>query len=132
MKDYITEFNFLFHQIYLCANANASDEDHHKLFYNFGNNARKFLEAFLFYKYPNAVDNDDKLTKFFYGNKQASSMADRINNELSHLEGLFERSMVPIDVVEMKKVASFVLKKIEEKDKEQFDALLKSIGVKTI
>ena len=129
LKDYITEFNFLFHQIYLCANANANDENHHKLFYNFGNNARKFLEAFLFYKYPNAVDKDDKLTKFFDGNKQASSMADRINNELSHLEGLFERSMVPIDVVEMKKVASFVLKKIEEKDKEQFEALLKSIGV---
>ena len=65
LKDYVTEFNFLFHQIYQCANANADDENQHGLFYNFGNNTRKFLEAFLFYKYPNSNDKDDKLTSFF-------------------------------------------------------------------
>ena len=50
LKDYVTEFNFLFHQIYLCSTANADDEIQHNLFYNFGNNTRKFLEAFLYYK----------------------------------------------------------------------------------
>ena len=53
LKDYVTEFNFLFHQIYLCANTSTDDETQHGLFYNFGNNTRKFLEAFLFSKYPN-------------------------------------------------------------------------------
>jgi wobble nucleotide-excising tRNase len=129
LKDYVTEFNFLFHQIYLCSVADAYDEAQHSLFYNFGNNTRKFLEAFLFYKYPNANDKDDKLTRFFGDNRQASSMTDRINNEFSHLEGLFERSMIPIDVPEMKKTATFILDKIREKDNEQYEALLISIGV---
>jgi len=129
LKDYVTEFNFLFHQIYICSTADADNESHHTLFYNFGNNTRKFLEAFLYYKYPNATDQIEKLTKFFGDNRQASTMTDRINNEFSHLEGLFERSMTPIDVPEMKKTASFILEKIKEKDNEQYEALLMSIGV---
>lgn len=132
LKDYVTEFNYLFHQIYICANANTDDDDQHVVYYNFANNARKFLEAFLFYKYPNAVEHDDKLSRFFGNNRQASSMTERINNEYSHLEGIFERSMIPVDVPEMKKVAAFVLEKIKEKDVDQYDALLKSIGVETI
>jgi wobble nucleotide-excising tRNase len=129
LKDYVTEFNYLFHQIYLCANTDPDDDLQHNLFYNFSNNTRKFLEAFLFYKYPNAIDKDDKLARFFGNNRQASSMTDRINNEFSHLEGLFERSMIPIDIPEMKKTASFILDKIKEKDSDQYEALLISIGV---
>ena len=132
LKDYVTEFNYLFHQIYICANADTDDDDQHVVYYNFANNARKFLEAFLFYKYPNAVEHDDKLSRFFGNNRQASSMTERINNEYSHLEGIFERSMIPIDVPEMKKVAAFVLDKIKEKDVDQFDALLKSIDMETV
>lgn len=129
LKDYVTEFNFLFHQIYKCSISDADDESQHSLFYNFGNNTRKFLEAFLYYKYPNATGQIEKLTKFFGDNRQASTMTDRINNEFSHLEGLFERSMMPIDVPEMKKTSKFILDKIKEKDNEQYDALLMSIGV---
>jgi wobble nucleotide-excising tRNase len=130
LKDYVTEFNFLFHQIYMCSTADIDEENQHTLFYNFGNNTRKFLEAFLYYKYPNANDQIEKLTKFFGDNRQASTMTDRINNELSHLEGLFERSMTPIDIPEMKKTAKFILDKINEKDNEQYEALLLSIGVR--
>lgn len=129
LKDYVTEFNFLFHQIYICSTTDTDDENQHNLFYNFGNNTRKFLEAFLYYKYPNANDQIEKLTKFFGDNRQASTMTDRINNEFSHLEGLFERSMTPIDIPEMKKTATFILDKIKEKDNEQYDALLMSIGI---
>lgn len=129
LKDYVTEFNFLFHQIYMCSISDADDESQHSLFYNFGNNTRKFLEAFLYYKYPNATEQIEKLTKFFGDNRQASTMTDRINNEFSHLEGLFERSMMPIDVPEMKKTSKFILDRIKEKDNEQYDALLMSIGV---
>lgn len=131
LKDYVTEFNYLFHQIYICANADSDDDDQHVVYYNFANNARKFLEAFLFYKYPNAIEHDDKLNRFFGDNRQASTMTERISNEYSHLEGIFERSMVPVDVPEMKKVAAFVLDKIKEKDLDQYDALLKSIGIDT-
>ena len=66
LKDYVTEFNFLFHQIYRCANAQVDSGSNHDCYYNFGNSARKFLEAFLYYKYPNAIKRDDKLTRFFW------------------------------------------------------------------
>ncbi|MEJ5962860.1 AAA family ATPase [Pedobacter immunditicola] len=132
LKDYVTEFNYLFHQIYICANADTDDDDQHVVYYNFANNARKFLESFLFYKYPNAAEHDDKLYRFFGDNRQASSMTERINNEYSHLEGIFERSMIPVDVPEMKKVATFVLDRIKEKDLDQFESLLKSIGIELL
>ena len=121
LKDYVTEFNYLFHQIYICSITDEEDEVQHQNFYNFGNNARKFLEAFLYYKYPNAINDKDKLSRFFGENRQASTMIDRVNNEFSHLEGLFERSMTPIDVPEMKKTAKFILDKIREKDNEQYE-----------
>lgn len=129
LKDYVTEFNFLFHQIYKCAHAQIESDENHDCYYNFGNNARKFLEAFLYYKYPNAVEKDDKLARFFGDDALTTSLTDRINNEFSHLEGVFERSILPIDVPEMKTTASFILRKIEEKDPDQYSALLQSIGV---
>ena len=128
LKDYVTEFNFLFHQIYKCAHAQVDGDENHNCYYNFGNNARKFLEAFLYYKYPNAIEKDDKLARFFGDDTLAASLTDRINNEFSHLAGVFERSVLPIDVPEMKTTASFILRKIEEKDPDQYSALLQSIG----
>lgn len=129
LKEYVTEFNFLFHQIYKCAHAQIECDENHDCYYNFGNNARKFLEAFLYYKYPNAVEKDDKLARFFGDDALAASLTDRINNEFSHLAGVFERSILPIDIPEMKTTASFILRKIEEKDPDQYSALLQSIGV---
>lgn len=133
LKDYVTEFNFLFHQIYKCAHAQIGCDQNHDCYYNFGNNARKFLEAFLYYKYPNAVDSsaerENKLVRFFGDDELTSSLTGRISNEFSHLEGLFERSVLPIDVPEMKTVAHFILRKIKEKDSDQYSALLQSIGV---
>lgn len=128
LKDYVTEFNFLFHQIYKCAHAQIECDENHDCYYNFGNNARKFLEAFLYYKYPNAVEKDDKLARFFGDDALAASLTDRINNEFSHLAGVFERSVLPIDVPEMKTTANFILRKIKEKDPDQYLALLQSIG----
>jgi len=52
IKKYVTEFNYLFHQIYKCATCPKMEDENHHVFYNFGNNARKFLEIFLYYRYP--------------------------------------------------------------------------------
>ncbi|MEA5442477.1 AAA family ATPase [Cyanobium gracile] len=129
LKDYVTEFNFLFHQIFKCANAQVLSEDDYGCYYNFGNNARKFLEAFLYYKFPNAVEEKDtKLARFFGDDALATSLTERINNEYSHLAGMFERSIQPIDVPEMRSVARLILRKIQEKDQDQYAALLQSIG----
>ena len=129
LKDYVTEFNFLFHQIYKCAHAQTECDENHDCCYSFGNNARKFLEAFLYYKYPNAVEKDDKLTRFFGDDALATSLTDRIINEFSHLAGIFERGLRPTNVPEMKTTANFILRKIKEKDPDQYSALLQSIGV---
>ncbi len=130
LKDYVTEFNFLFHQIYKCAHEQIACDENHNFCYNFGNNARKFLEVFLYYKYPNAIDGDKdkKLMRFFGDDVLAATLTNRIINEFSHLEGMFERSVLPIDVSEMKTTARFILRKIKEKDPDQYAALLQSIG----
>ena len=130
LKEYITEFNYLFHQIYKCRDAEYAKVSHEP-FYSFGNNLRKFLEAFLFYKFPHHDDKNDSLErmkKFFGDDDTAIALANRLNNELSHLESIFDRSMKPVEVPEIPKLANYVLDKIYEKDPSQYNSLLKSIG----
>jgi wobble nucleotide-excising tRNase len=127
LKNYITEFNYLFHQIYKCTQVENANEEH-ECFYNFGNNLRKFLEAYLFYKYPVQQDIKDKLSLFFKEDQAAIDLTNRLDNELSHLEEIFDRSMRPIEIPEIPKLANYVLAKVKEKDRAQYDALLKSIG----
>jgi len=130
LKEYITEFNYLFHQIYKCRDAEYVKVSHEP-FYSFGNNLRKFLEAFLFYKYPhhdNQSDSFERMKKFFGDDNLAVALMNRLNNELSHLESIFDRSMKPVEIPEIPKLANFVLDKIYEKDPHQYNSLLKSIG----
>lgn len=130
LKDYQTEFIYLFHQIYKCSDAGASEENH-QMFYSLGNNLRKFLEAYLFYKYPYTGENEakqERLRKFFGDDRVAIVLTNRISNELSHLEAIFDRGMKPVDIPEISRVVNFVLSKIKEKDEEQYNSLLRSIG----
>lgn len=132
LEKYVTEFIYLFHQIYKCANVDIACSNNNLLFYNFGNNARKFLEAYLYFKYPNVSEKEEeKLNRFFGSDFLSSSLANRINNEYSHLNFL-ERGIKPIDVPEMRSEAKFILEKIKENDIEQYNALLQSIGEEKI
>jgi len=128
LKDYITEFNYLFHQIYKCSII-ENEKIEHDCFYNFGNNLRKFLEAYLFYKYPVRIGGKEKLNMFFSDDELSVDLTNRLENEFSHLEEIFDRSVKPIEIPEIPKLARYVLDKIKEKDEEQYSALLKSIGV---
>lgn len=129
MVKYVTEFNYLFAKIYQCANADVESDVDLTLFYDFGNNARKFLELILAFKYPNPNKSEDKKLESFLAESSVESvLVTRINNEYSHLYGVFERGMTPIDIPEMKKVAKFILDKVYENDSEQFNSLLESIG----
>jgi wobble nucleotide-excising tRNase len=130
LKNYITEFNYLFGEIYTCSDtANAATEPHS--FYNFGNNLRKFLEAFLFFKFPFSVSNQQdynrRVQTFFKDDPSTETLVQRLTNEFSHLGGIFDRSIQPVDYAEISKLAKFVLKKIKHNDKEQFSCLLDSI-----
>lgn len=128
LKEYVTEFNYLFHQIYKCAFIDKVDDHNFTTFYNFGNNARKFLELYLYYKYPDDSADIEKLERFFGSDKIPAILTDRINNEYSHLSGVFERGATQVEVPEMKTVAQTILDKLKADD-EQYTALLKSIGV---
>ena len=131
LKNYITEFNFLFGEIYKCADPANVVQEHH-CFYNFGNNLRKFLEAFLFFKYPfsdhDQQDHNQRIDRFFKDDVGSEPLVQRLINEFSHLGGAFDRSVQPIDSAEISKLAKFVLKKIKDNDKSQYECLLQSIG----
>jgi wobble nucleotide-excising tRNase len=127
LKRYITEFNYLFYQIHTCATADLQNIEHN-FQYNFGNNMRKFLEAFLFYKYPsNKMSFDQRIKKYFNNDEVTFTLVKRVINEFSHLEENFDRSLEPIEISVIQNVSSAVMDKMETTDKDQFDALKESI-----
>jgi wobble nucleotide-excising tRNase len=131
MRKYVTEFNFLFHQIYKCSRIKMLSDTDNSIVYSFANNARKFLEIYLFYKYPNNDNNDKKLERFFGVGKVPVILIKRISNEYSHLCGDIERASMPVSVPEMVKVATLIINRLKEWDFEQYTALLESIGENT-
>ena len=133
LKNYTTEFNYLFEQIYNHKNiGEIIDEDiKTALVYNFGNNLRKFLEIYLFFKYPTEKSFGAEIIEQFFKSQSDKTIQISINryaNEFSHLREILERGMKPLDIPESKKIAEFVLKTIKQKDPEQFKALCESIG----
>lgn len=127
LKEYVTEFNFLFHQIHKCATMGAVNDTNYITFYNFANNARKFLEIYLYYKYPDQGMNESTLNQFFGKENVPAVLADRINNEYSHLCGVFERGSAPVEVPEMQLAARKIIERLKE-DNDQYSALLRSVG----
>lgn len=131
LRDYITEFNYLFDQIYKCRNQVGENEPHEP-FYGFGNNLRKFLEVFLFFKFPHHDDKSDSFERIrkFFGETDPTAIAlvNRLNNEFSHLASIPDRGFKPVEIPEISKVANYVLDRIYEADPDQYNSLLKSIG----
>jgi len=131
LRNYITEFNYLFDQIYKCS---ISDEEliSHDYHYNFGNNMRKFLEAYLFYKYPtHKLNFERRLSNFFDEDQVSISLINRVINEYSHLGDNFERGLEPVDSASIILISKAVLNRIRIIDLAQYDALIDSINFVT-
>lgn len=128
LKEYVTEFNFLFHQIHKCAAITSINDENYTTFYNFGNNARKFFEIYLYYKFPDQGMTEATLKSFFGEESVPAILSDRINNEYSHLAGVFERGSTPVEVPEMHTVAKYILDKIKQNDHDQYVSLVQSVG----
>ena len=131
IRDYVTEFNYLFKQLYEVYKEVNYDkkqkiENTYNQFYNLPNNLRKFLECYLFYKYPNNNSPLTNLDKLLDGH--IPSLINRIINEYSHLTYL-DRGWRPIDVDEAENCVKTVLDKIKEKDEDQFNALIDSLSI---
>ncbi len=65
--------------------------------------------------------------QYFFKDYQKASFVNRITNEFSHLEETTIRATMPIDLQEIQEVAKMVIERLKD-DREQFEALLKSIG----
>ncbi|WP_180146305.1 AAA family ATPase [Acinetobacter sp. YH12052] len=132
MKNYFSELNFLFHQLHLCASEENINDQNYNVFYNFPNNARKFLELYSNFHYPDGFSNTDtEKLKSLWGEHLVFTFTDRINNEYSHLAGIFERSFTPLEQPEMNKASFAILKKIIALNPRQYEGFLKSIGIES-
>ncbi|MBX0586690.1 AAA family ATPase [Campylobacter jejuni] len=123
IRKYVTEFNYLFEQIFKNYNNTNITIDS---YYSLANNIRKFLDTYMYFKYPN---NGSLMTKYyiFFGEENAI-LINRVINEFSHLENI-ERAKMPLDLLEIHKVINIIIENIKNKDKEQFEALLKSLDI---
>ncbi|EFS2149220.1 AAA family ATPase, partial [Campylobacter coli] len=79
IRKYVTEFNYLFEQIFKNYNNTNITIDS---YYSLANNIRKFLDTYMYFKYPN---NDSLMTKYyiFFGEENAI-LINRVINEFSH------------------------------------------------
>lgn len=131
MKLYITEFNYLFDKLYQCCdiqNLHANSD----LIYSFGNSARRFLECYLYFKFPHfeseKYDFSRKIYKFFGEDRLSQVLCLRILHEHSHADELPDRVFnLNANIQEISNLAKFIVTKIEEKDPEQLESLLNSI-----
>lgn len=129
LQHYVTEFHYLFDQICACTDASNISEGHH-CFFSFGNNLRKFLEIYLFFKFPfcenSNGDYNKRIERFFNDDPATEPMVVRLSNELSHGGEVFDRSIRPIEHAEISKMAIYVLSKVKNQDPEQYSDLLQA------
>ena len=128
LRDHVTEYEYLFSQIYACATAGGENDTNYGIFYNFGNNARKFLELYTYFKRPGSKPDD--VMEELFDNRVYSLLVERVNNEFSHLMGNLERGASSLDYREIQLVANLILKAIKKHDEQQYESLLSSVGIK--
>lgn len=129
LRHYVTEFHYLFDLVCACTDASKAAEGHH-CFFSFGNNLRKFLEIYLFFKFPfcenSSGDHNKRIERFFDEDPATEPMVIRISNELSHGGEVFDRSVRPVEHAEISKMAVYVLTKVKNNDPEQYSDLLQA------
>lgn len=126
LRNYITELNYLFSEVCICSNS-ENIKTHYQCFYSFGNNLRKFLEGYLFFKFPSdTIEYDQRIKIFFGDNSAAEPIIQRLTNELSHLGEFFDRGTVPIDSAEISTMAMYILGKLKAADAKQYECFLQS------
>lgn len=123
LKEHGTEFNRWFENIYYCAVSDSITDENIYLYESFGNNARKFLETYLYYRYPDKGDLKEHLTRFFGNDTIPPILVLKLENESSHAQGDLENHLLPFDMPEITEAAKLIIKRLEEIDKDQFEAL---------
>ncbi|KZX16420.1 AAA family ATPase [Methanobrevibacter curvatus] len=129
LKKYPTEFIYLFDQINIVYTEEKNESNFHS-FHNFPNNARKFLESYLFFKFPDYnMRTYDKYVKFF-NDEHSVAIVNRVLNEFSHTENKFDRPMHTFNTTEFKNVAKIILDTIRSNDSDQYNSFIDTISSK--
>lgn len=126
LKSNATEYNYLFSQIYKVSQCVAVTDDNYDMLYSFGNSARKFLEIYLYFKYPTDEDLLPKLKRFFDPEDVPPILINRLLNEDSHgptPENSLRTGIDPETIPVAKKILQLL-----QKDSEQYSAFMESIS----
>lgn len=126
LKSNATEYNYLFSQIYKVSQCVAVTDDNYDMLYSFGNSARKFLEMYLYFKYPTDEDLLPKLKRFFDPEDVPPILINRLLNEDSHgptPENSLRTGIDPETIPVAKKKLQLL-----QKDSEQYSAFMESIS----
>ena len=128
LREYVTEFNYLFQQMYDMYKPVSGDKEKraqnsYNNFYSLPNNIRKFLELYTFYRYPNNASLMKRLELMFDANVPV--LINRVANEYSHLT-FIERAYKPFDIPELETIVTIIFDKMKEIDLIQFDVLMES------
>jgi len=126
LKSNATEYNYLFSQIYKVSQCVAVTDDNYDILYSFGNSARKFLEMYLYFKYPTDEELLPKLKRFFEPEDVPPILINRLVNEDSHgptPENSLRAGIDPETIPVAKKILQLL-----QKDSEQYNAFMESIS----
>ena len=126
LKSNATEYNYLFSQIYKVSQCVAVTDDNYDILYSFGNSARKFLEMYLYFKYPTDEELLPKLKRFFEPEDVPPILINRLVNEDSHgptPENSLRAGIDPETIPVAQKILQLL-----QKDSEQYDAFMESIS----
>ena len=126
LKNNATEYNYLFSQIYKVSQCVAVTDDNYDILYSFGNSARKFLEMYLYFKYPTDEELLPKLKRFFEPEDVPPILINRLVNEDSHgptPENSLRAGIDPETIPVAKKILQLL-----QKDSEQYNAFMESIS----
>lgn len=126
LKSNATEYNYLFSQIYKVSQCVAVTDNNYDILYSFGNSARKFLEMYLYFKYPTDEELLPKLKRFFEPEDVPPILINRLVNEDSHgptPENSLRAGIDPETIPVAKKILQLL-----QKDSEQYDAFMESIS----
>lgn len=128
LREHGTEFQHWFERIYRCAQQTTVSDDNIFLFEGFGNNTRKFLEIYLYYRYPDDEHLDTHIRRFWGDDKIPAILLDKFGDEQSHAQGDLENHGMPFNEPEIISAAQCLIEKIRSTDPEQFAILEKSIS----
>ncbi len=129
LRNFKSEYNYLFS--ILKEFNESSDKTNYELLYVLPNITRRFLEAYLFAKYPDGTKFKDKAEKFFrdFSDESEKRTVLKILDEYSHEENPEHTQKFP-DINEIEIAVKTILDILQKKDNEHFDALSKSINRK--